>query len=197
MRIHAASIAIGPSDWEAEGRVSPRTVEAGPLWIDAFEATEEAVAGRPTADALRAARGLSRATAAAYCAAQGGRLPTEDEWLVAAAGPRGRRYPWGDTGAVCRRAAFGLARGPCAFDGDGPDTVGAHADGDTDSGLHDVAGNVAEWVAPAADAPDRGIAKGGSWRSELATELRVWSRLEVDPAASDDRIGVRCAYDAP
>src|SRR5208282_1202428 len=25
-------LTVGPSDWEAEGRVTPRTLEAGPLW---------------------------------------------------------------------------------------------------------------------------------------------------------------------
>jgi len=116
---------------------------------------------------------------------------------VAAAGLGGHRYPWGETGAVCRRAVFGLAHGPCSLDGDGPDTVGAHTDGDTSQGIHDLAGNVAEWVSARPDQPRRGVAKGGSWRSELATELRVWAKLDVDPDAHDDRIGVRCAYDSP
>jgi formylglycine-generating enzyme required for sulfatase activity len=193
-------LSVGPSDWEADGTVLPRVVEAGPLWIDAFEATAAALAGDAgpaLSDPLRAASGVTRDEAAAYCARAGGRLPTEDEWMVAASGLGGHRYPWGETGAVCRRAAFGLVHGPCSLEGDGPDTVGAHADGDSIHGVHDLAGNVAEWVAPRPEAPRVGIAKGGSWRSELAAELRVWARLAVDPAARDDRIGVRCAYDAP
>ena len=46
---------VGPSDWEAEGKVRPRTVEAGPFWIDAFEATQESFAGHDVADPARAA----------------------------------------------------------------------------------------------------------------------------------------------
>jgi formylglycine-generating enzyme required for sulfatase activity len=176
--------------------VTRRRVDAGPFWIDAFEATRAAFARRPVPDPLRAASGMTREEAAEYCKREGGRLPTEDEWMVAAAGLGGHRYPWGETGAVCRRAAFGLAHGPCSFEGDGPDTVGSHPDGDGQGGVHDLAGNVAEWTAGDDDAK-HGIAKGGSWRSELATELRVWSRLEVDPSSHDDRVGVRCAYDAP
>jgi formylglycine-generating enzyme len=195
--IDRTRIVVGPSDWEAEGRVAPRTIEAGPFWVDAFEATEAALGGHDKNDPLRAASGLSRDEAAAFCGKRGGRLPTEDEWMVAAAGAGGHRYPWGETGAVCARAAFGLATGPCSRSGIGPDSVGAHADGDSTRGVHDLAGNVAEWVAADPGRPSLGVAKGGSWRSALATELRVWARLEVDPAAHDDRVGVRCVYDAP
>lgn len=201
VRVPAARVTIGPSDWEAEGRVAPRTIETPVFYIDAFEATVAKVAGAAR-DGARAASGLSREEASSYCASRGGRLPTDDEWIVAAsgAGDGGTRsvprYAWGDTGAVCRRAAWGLARGPCSSVGDGPDTVGAHPSGDGALGLHDLAGNVAEWVVDPAHR-DVGIARGGSWKSELATELRIWSRLEVAPSAKDPRVGVRCAYDFP
>ncbi len=192
-----ASIAVGPSDWEAEGRVVPRTIHVGGFRIDAFEVTEGRWGGQvPDGDPSRAMCAMTRDEAAAFCASKGGRLPTEDEWMVAAASAANppRRYPWGDTGAVCRRAAWGLADGPCARTGDGPDTVGAHPDGDSPLGLHDLAGNVAEWVAPDAQRPEVGVAKGGSWRSSLATDLRVWARLELSPGDRDDRVGLRCAY---
>jgi formylglycine-generating enzyme len=194
--IPATHVLLGPSDWEAEGKVVSRTVVAGPFEIDAFEVTQERFSGGASPDPLRAASGMTRKEAAQYCASHDGRLPTEDEWIVAAAGAAGTRYPWGETGAVCRRAAFGLARGPCASRGSGPDTVGAHGTGDTPLGVHDLAGNVAEWVATDAPGSGRGIAKGGSWRSELATELRVWARIEVDPEGRDDRVGFRCVHDA-
>jgi sulfatase modifying factor 1 len=202
----AASMAVGPSDWEAEGRVTARSVRVQAFRVDAFEVTRGrwGLAG----DAARAASGMTRAEAAAFCASHGGRLPTEDEWMVAAASAINppRRYPWGDTGAVCRRAAWGLAGGPCAHGADGPDTVGTHPDGDSPLGLHDVAGNVAEWVAggegaPASDGGDAtsdgaggGMAKGGSWADGLASELRIWARLELDPGSRDPRVGLRCVY---
>jgi formylglycine-generating enzyme required for sulfatase activity len=201
--VPAASFSLGPSDWEAEGRVSARVVQTGAFRIDAFEATRGAFDGASDGDAARAASGMTRDDAARFCARRGGRLPREDEWIAAAASARSpaRRYPWGDTGAVCRRAAWGLASGPCAVAADdaslGPDTVGAHPDGDTPLHLHDLAGNVAEWVAPdPADsrAAQIGIAKGGSWQSALAADLRIWARLELDPGAHDPRVGVRCAY---
>jgi formylglycine-generating enzyme required for sulfatase activity len=198
------TVTIGPSDWEAEGRVKPRVVEAGPFRIDRLEVTS----GRafcPTcaladpsrydpADAARAASGVTRDEARAFCKAKGGRLPTEDEWIVAAAGDRPRRYPWGDTGAVCRRAAWGLVKGPCATGADGPDTAGSHPDGATPSGIHDLAGNVAEWV----ELPSGGgSVRGGSYETELATELRTWPRREVSETSRERSIGFRCAYDVP
>jgi len=103
--------------------------------------------------------------AMAYCRTRGGRLPTEDEWIVAAVSANNppRRYPWGDTGAVCRRAAWGLDTGPCAHGADGPDTVGAHPDGDTALGIHDMAGNVAEWVSVDGVAPGTVVVQKGNW----------------------------------
>lgn len=202
-----ATLTIGPSDWEAEGLVGARTIRVDAFRIDAFEVTDGRY--RPGAgdarERQRAASGMTLEDAAAFCTASGGRLPTEDEWIVAAAGPPAAarpgapgasRYPWGETGAVCRRAAWGLLDGPCGAGASGPDTVGAHPDGDSRTGLHDAAGNVAEWVTRSPSEPGRpvAIAKGGSWQSSLASDLRTWARLELPAHAGDPRVGFRCAY---
>jgi formylglycine-generating enzyme len=192
-----ASIPLGAADWEAEGRVIAHTAHVSAFRIAAFEATRGQWGD--TVDPARAATGMTRREAAAFCSERGGRLPTEDEWMIAAAPALAppRRYPWGDTGAVCRRAAWGLLTGPCAVGADGPDTVGSHPDGDSPLGLHDLAGNVAEWVAPGPLVPAGagvGIAKGGSWQSSLASDLRIWARLEIEADSRDPRVGVRCAY---
>lgn len=204
--IPATKVAVGPSDWEAEGRVRPRTLNVAAFAIDRFEVT----VGRACAsdvfaasafcngnDAARAAHGVVLEQARAYCRSRGGRLPTEDEWLAAAAGDEPRRYPWGDTGAVCRRAAWGLAAGPCGTGATGPDTAGAHPDGATPLGVHDLGGNVSEWVEAscATAAAGCGVVRGGSWRTALATELRTWSSREVPTGEVDPTIGFRCAYD--
>lgn len=199
------TVVLGPSDWESEGRVAPRTIRAGPFRIDAFEVTAGRWGGATPGDAARAASGMTTGEAAAFCAraAAGGRLPTEDEWIVAAVAGRAPtpRYPWGETGAVCRRAAWGLGAGPCARAADGPDTVGSHPAGDSALGIHDLAGNVAEWVTDAADAPaapgrapSAAVAKGGSWASDLAADLRIWARVELAVGARDPRVGARCVY---
>jgi formylglycine-generating enzyme len=210
VRVPATSVVIGPSDWEAEGRVKPRTVHAGPFDIDRFEVTighircnkcpPKLIARMKGRDVARAVSLVELDEARVVCAARGGRLPTEDEWIVAAAGAKPSRYPWGDTGAVCRRAAWGLVRGPCGTGATGPDTAGSHPDGATPLGIHDLAGNVEEWVEGRepcdADAgPCRGIVRGGSYLTDLATDLRTWVRREVPADSKESGIGFRCAYD--
>jgi len=193
--VSAATIVVGPSDWEAEGRAQPRTMEVSSFRIDAFEISR-GLWEPGSDDPLRAASGMTREEAAGFCEKRGGRLPTEDEWTVAAASASSppSRYPWGDTGAVCRRAAWGLEHGPCGTGATGPDTVGAHGDGDTPLGLHDLAGNVSEWVQADQTHPEIAVAKGGGWRTALASDLRVWARLELHPGARATDVGVRCAY---
>lgn len=211
--IPATSVLVGPSDWEAEGKVAPRTVTTRAFAIDRFEVTVGRARGTPldararaagAGDPARALGGVTRAEARAYCAFRGGRLPTEDEWIAAAAGDKPRRYPWGDTGAVCRRAAWGLVHGPCATGATGPDTAGAHPEGATPLGVHDLAGNVAEWVeaAPArgsVESARTGVVRGGSYETDIATSLRTWVRVELPGGedASLPTVGVRCAYSTP
>jgi len=190
------TITLGPSDWEAEGRVVPRSIHTQAFRIDAFEVTRGGFGAalgvkNVTGELARAACNMTQSEAAAGCKARGGRLPTEDEWIMAAASAANppRRYPWGDTGAVCRRAAWGLTTGPCYQGGSGPDNVGAHGSGDSALGVHDLAGNVAEWVDGTAS-----IAKGGSWATALAADLRIWARLSLPPGGRDPRVGFRCVY---
>jgi formylglycine-generating enzyme required for sulfatase activity len=193
--IPASEVTIGPSDWEAEGRVASRVVKTGPFRIDAYEVTVRRIV-RPDSvgDYGRPVSGITLEEARRWCKTFGGRLPTEDEWIVAAAGAgeKPRRYPWGNTGAVCSRAAFGLKEGPCARGADGPDTAGAHPDGATPEGVHDLAGNVAEWVETGTP---ESVVRGGAWDTMLATELRTWVRRTVPPDTKDPTIGFRCAYD--
>lgn len=210
--IAGATLHVGAGDWEAEGRIVPHEALIAGFEIDVFEVTEGAydecasakkcavvpMSGEPG----RALGGLSRPDAEAYCAFRGGRLPTDDEWTLIAAGSKMTRYPWGDTGAVCRRGAWGLQDGPCGFDFAGPELAGAHPDGASREGVHDLAGNVAEWVA---GSPGRypneaanaavGAVRGGSFRSGLATELRTWQSRSVPVGDRLPDVGARCAYD--
>jgi formylglycine-generating enzyme required for sulfatase activity len=127
-----------------------------------------------------------------FCAWAGGDLPREQEWIMAAAGPQGRRYPWGDTGAVCRRASWGLVGGPCVRGANAPELAGVHADDKSPDGFRDLAASVSEWVV---DETGEALIKGGSFRSELAAELRTWRTQRRDPKGRYDDVGFRCRYE--
>jgi formylglycine-generating enzyme required for sulfatase activity len=201
--VAAGTLVLGPFDWEAAERIVARQAAIAAFLLDSHEVTEgdyaACVAAARCAPAEssgepgRAQVGVTAFEAQRYCAFRDGRLPTSDELAFAAMGPAGRRYPWGDTGAVCRRAAFGLARGPCARDGVGPELAGSHPDGKTVDGIHDLAGNAAEWTAPTGD---ESAVRGGSWFDASATDLRSWSFTTVTAHRRSKNIGFRCAYDA-
>lgn len=178
---------IGASDWEAVGArpQEARSVDVRPFVIDNVEMH---VDGAPRV-------GLSFNEALRKCIRRGGRLPTEDEWMLAAMGERDVRYPWGQTGSQCGRAVWGRSSGPCRATLSPEvalDRVGTHPSGKTPSGIYDLGGSVAEWVTgPQGETR----VKGGSWRTGLVSELRVWWFLDVAPNAHEDWIGARCVIE--
>lgn len=196
------SIAAGESRWRPPDTTVAKVGEIAKTTsfeIDAYEATWDAwsqcvrvggCAPLPPGDPGQAAHSMTHAEARAFCKHEGGHLPSDAEWLRAAIGDVEKRYPWGDPDALCLRAAFALD-GRCAAFARGPDTAGARPWGATPSGVHDLAGNVAEWV----ETTDGSAAvRGGSFRELDATSLRPRWRRVLSEGGRYDWVGVRCAY---
>ncbi|MEK7683904.1 MAG: SUMF1/EgtB/PvdO family nonheme iron enzyme [Verrucomicrobiota bacterium] len=80
---------------------------------------------------------VSLEDARAYAAWAGKRLPSEEEWQFAAAGPEQRRYPWGDDVrvGVCNDGSRG-----------GTTPVTAFPEGRSPFGCFDLCGNVWHWT---------------------------------------------------
>lgn len=194
---------IGPGDWEAQGQVTPRTVEVPAFAIDAYEVHEARYSACVAASACtpvalsgepgRALGGVTLDDAARFCTWAGGAVPTAEQLAFAAAGATGRRYAWGDTGAVCRRGAWGLSRGPCGEGALGPEITGSHPDGASPDGVFDLAGNVAEWTSPASNEALVDV-RGGSFMDGAASALRSWHRRQVDVKTRAVDVGWRCVY---
>ncbi len=158
--------------------------------------------------------GISWYEAGAYCAwlsretGQHFGLPSEAQWEAAAAGPKGRRYPWGkeddklsnpprantDQWHLRQTSPVGLFRA-----GATPET-----------GLYDMGGNVWEWTSslgqkyPILDGDSRDhpeqtgsrIIRGGAWGG-LAEDARAACRSDTIPDNRNDGLGFRVVLFPP
>lgn len=153
--------------------------------------------------------GVSWDDASAYANWAGKRLPKEDEWEKAASwdptAQTKRQWPWGDSPDQTRANVGGTPR---------TSDVGQFASGVSFYGVHDLAGNVAEWVDTFYDAypgnqtsnPDFGsklrVVRGGTYKGvieDARTTRRLYHTPQLNEAEKKNRaflIGFRCAIAA-
>ena len=142
------------------------------------------------------------------------RMPTADEWEIAARGPDGRRYPWGNsyTKADWKTKAWTsfLIRGPGGKTEHINDTIPVDKlpGGQSWCGCYNMADNVSEWTSskvrtgqgvwkkrPRNERPFAQVVKGGSFTSRQVGALNA-QFFDLLPDVSDQfRVGFRCVRD--
>jgi len=152
--------------------------------------------------------------AKAYCEWERKRLPSEAEWEYAArSGVVGGIYPWGGFTPLTQDGEY-MANYDPGRQGKGADghafTASVGSFPPSPWGLHDMSGNVAEWVADTytntynqhsdlnplwrEDDESRHVVRGGSWSSN-AFRIGVGFRDYQEGSEPALQIGFRCAVD--
>lgn len=143
--------------------------------------------------------------ASKYCSWEGGSLPTEAQWEYAARGRGKNSYPWGDEAPydqLCWVRAGSSVEGTRL---PGTCEVGSYPSGDTELGLRDMAGNVAEWVKdgyrqypstaevdPIGPENAQRVLRGGEWKNFEPSYVRTTARATEDASTAHSGAGFRC-----
>lgn len=191
--------------WDSE---LPATADALRSALKCFETWQTWTDQPGAATEVAAINCVAWYQAFAFCAWDGGRLPTEAEWEYAAAGGSDNRlYPWGSALPDATRANFTkTAHSPRV-------AVGSYPAGAGRFGQRDLAGGLSEWVLdgyandwyaiggnPCHDCAFYDVSswyrlqRGGNFAS-MPISLRVADRRGGSPGNRQSTIGFRCARD--
>ncbi|MDE0483861.1 MAG: formylglycine-generating enzyme family protein [Candidatus Poribacteria bacterium] len=152
--------------------------------------------------------GINWEDAETYAKWAGKRLPTDVEWEKAARSPDGRIYPWGDGFDASLGNFNDGEKMNGKLDGYAMETapVGSFANGISPYGLHDMSGNVWEWVISVLDdstleAHTKELTngkiytiRGGSWTNGAGdTRTTVFYIYPAQCSDHSSSVGFRCA----
>ncbi len=142
--------------------------------------------------------------AESYCEWKGKHLPTEAEWEKAMRGANGQEFAWGNEWKP------GMAHNGESELYEGPAPVGAFETDTSPYGVHDMTGNVAEWIYdwyqpyPGSDYDSEDFGKrykvvrgvgwsGGTAHYTLRYFQRAAYRFDLPPDMNFGDVGFRCA----
>lgn len=133
----------------------------------------------------------------ALCRFMGGRLPTGEEWEVAARGHEDRRYPWGNDppcGLGVATDRFNEMPSEAWNQVEGCQTADPALTprGRSPFAIVDMAWGHWEWTADGD--PEHRVQRGGSWAAEDPVDHRVTSRMVMPGGTRLFDVGVRCAF---
>lgn len=124
-----------------------------------------------------------------YCRAHGKRLPLDGEWEVAAKGAEGRPFPWGAELPRPDVVAFALRSGASVH----PRDVGSSPQDISPDGVHDLGGNVAEWVEDGRGDERLKTLRGGGFGGRSVCDVLGSRRARIDGNSFKLDAGFRCS----
>jgi len=195
------------------------TVTISPFYIDKYEVTNaqynkvasaiglglpQSIANQELLEDNKPIVGINFDDARNYANTVGKDIPTEAEWEVAARGPQGTLYPYGNS-FVSGNAHLnvGITEGSIE--------VGTHPKDISGFGVHDMGGNVSEWVLdyykrgyyaevdgktdPVISEPTESVSvRGGNYIKIDDDDGRATLRSSVIPIYSREEVGFRTVF---
>ena len=193
--VPAGEFAMGSEEGNPDA-LPVHTVYLDSYYLDRYEVTNAQYQGFVTAtrrtqsrftddsnfnDPRQPVAGVTWSDAGDYCEWAGLRLPTEAEWEKAARGVDGLTYPWGNGSPDGTHANFADVNSEFAWRDSSADDgysftapVGSYPAGASPYGVHDLAGNLWEWLA--------------DWYDDIMPQ--------VQEAILRDRMKAHCGYSA-